>query len=477
MRLVAIRRTIIISLLIVTITISPILLNHEPVAAQPEMTAGTESFNLPLPMTTELGTADQEKISSSKTVGPNNQVENDVIMQPNPPGAAENNGQQDSLRSTSDTFSTQQQNQFSIRVKEGDTATFNWICPGAPSPSVHPNDLFTCVETSAPSGSSFTSTIGNPASATFTWPNAGPPGEYTETAITHTVFCAQPPPSDPPPPPRICRDSAPSTLTIEVNHPPIANAGPDQTVRSGDTVTLNGVGSSDADGDNLTYDWVRTGSGPAVHIVSNVPNPTFKAPNVKEETRLTFQLNVHDGFEFSEKPDEVTIIVKPKKCTIPTQVIRNDVPYSFEASTLVEASSKFIQADKGIAGLTTWADPVDSSVELDEKGRIICAAALTQQVTVQLPVWTNVGSKCTAIQNEWSFFLLAVQSYEQEHVDLVKQTLEKLARLIIDKTPQGAVEESIKLYNQLQRQSDRIDNVGLHTYDASQWSSIDSSCI
>jgi Bacterial protein of unknown function (DUF922) len=143
---------------------------------------------------------------------------------------------------------------------------------------------------------------------------------------------------------------------------------------------------------------------------------------------LTFQLNVHDGFAFSEKPDEVTIIVKPKKCTIPTQIIRNDAPYSFEASTLVEASSKFIRADKGIAALTTWTDPVDSGTEFDEKGLIVCATALTQQVTVQLPVWTNIGSTCTAIQNEWSLFLLAVQSYEQEHVNLVKQTLENLAK-------------------------------------------------
>jgi len=475
--LCALRRTVIISSLVIMITLNPILWNLEPVTAQEGVYENTRSFNSVLPTIVELKPTNQmERVVSPSLplyLTTNNPLEGDGIIQPNPPSAAGNRGQQELGRSAGDFLITQ--NEYSVRVKNGGIGTFDWVCPGTPSGL--PGDLFTCVEISAPPGSSFTSTTGNPAFATFTWPNAGPPGMYTEKVITHTVFCAQPPPTVPPTPPRICRDSLPSTLTIEVNHPPIANAGPDQTVRSGDTVTLNGAGSSDADGDNLTYDWVQAGSGPAVHIVSNVPNPTFKAPNVKEETRLTFQLNVHDGFDFSEKPDEVTIIVKPKKCTIPTQVLRNDVPYSFEASTLVEASSKFIQADKGIAGLTTWADPVDSGVELDEKGRIICAAVLTQQVTVQLPVWTNVGNKCTAIQNEWSFFLLAVQSYEQEHVDLVKQTLEKLARLIISKTPQGAVEESIKLYNQLQRQSDRIDNVGLHTYDASQWPSTDSSCI
>ena len=52
------------------------------------------------------------------------------------------------------------------------------------------------------------------------------------------------------------------------NTPPIADAGPDQTALIGDTVELDGSGSTDADGDELTFAWsltlVPAGSGAAI---------------------------------------------------------------------------------------------------------------------------------------------------------------------------------------------------------------------
>ena len=87
------------------------------------------------------------------------------------------------------------------------------------------------------------------------------------------------------------------TVTVKhINHPPIANAGSDQTVNPGDVVSLDGSKSRDADSDDtLNYSWTQT-SGPTVKLDNaNSPIATFTAPsNISSDTDLAFKLTVTD---------------------------------------------------------------------------------------------------------------------------------------------------------------------------------------
>jgi len=90
------------------------------------------------------------------------------------------------------------------------------------------------------------------------------------------------------------------------NNPPSANAGPDQTVPVGATVTLDGSGSQDVDGDQLAWTWsfvsVPAGSSAVLSSTTTV-KPTFVA-NVGGT--YVVKLIVDDGLEASA-PDTVTI--------------------------------------------------------------------------------------------------------------------------------------------------------------------------
>jgi parallel beta-helix repeat protein len=80
---------------------------------------------------------------------------------------------------------------------------------------------------------------------------------------------------------------------LATNIAPIADAGPDQLIpHVPATVTLDGSGSTDFEGDTITYSWLQT-AGPTVSLSNaNIVNPTF---NPSQFGIYTFGLTVNDG--------------------------------------------------------------------------------------------------------------------------------------------------------------------------------------
>ncbi|WP_146183177.1 PKD domain-containing protein [Limnohabitans sp. Bal53] len=92
-------------------------------------------------------------------------------------------------------------------------------------------------------------------------------------------------------------NSTAKTVSINAvnNVPPVANAGPSQTVAPGAMIALDGTSSSDADGDPLTYSWVldTKPSGSQAVLVS----PTSSKPSFTTDVAgsYTVTLVVNDG--------------------------------------------------------------------------------------------------------------------------------------------------------------------------------------
>jgi hypothetical protein len=98
------------------------------------------------------------------------------------------------------------------------------------------------------------------------------------------------------------------TQFVTVGQPPYVDAGPDQTVLSGEVVELE-PGVIDGDYDSSTAEWTQT-AGPSVDL-GDATFPEFVAPDVEEPTTLSFRFRIDDRSN-NTGSDVVNVTVEPR---------------------------------------------------------------------------------------------------------------------------------------------------------------------
>ncbi|MGQ0591587.1 MAG: PKD domain-containing protein, partial [Gammaproteobacteria bacterium] len=97
--------------------------------------------------------------------------------------------------------------------------------------------------------------------------------------------------------------------------------GPDQTVRGGTTVTLDGTASSDSDGTIAASAWRQTAGTPVTLAGADRATASFSSPLVNTEETLMFTLIVTDDGGASAA-DSVPVTLLPNAA--PTAAVGND---------------------------------------------------------------------------------------------------------------------------------------------------------
>ena len=149
-------------------------------------------------------------------------------------------------------------------------------------------------------------------------------------------------------------DSDPTYMVVTVvtaNIPPVAYAGAHQNVTEGDTVTLDGSGSSDADGDLITYAWSfvsKPEGSNAVLTGSDTVSPIFTA-DIKGT--YVIGLVVNDGSVDSES---VNVVVGVSEVKVPPTAIINDGDLLTIVGAYVGRSGKGVDANGKAVGGLKW---------------------------------------------------------------------------------------------------------------------------
>ena len=148
-----------------------------------------------------------------------------------------------------------------------------------------------------------------------------------------------------------------------VNVPPTADAGPDQTVDEGTSVTLDGSNSTDPDDGIASYLWTQTGGTSVTLSDTAALKPTFTSPDVEPGGEsLTFELTVTDNGGLQ---DTDTCIVNVTWVNVPPTADAGPDQTMDEGTAVTLDGSNSTDPDDGIASYL-WTQTGGTSVTLSD---------------------------------------------------------------------------------------------------------------
>jgi hypothetical protein len=182
------------------------------------------------------------------------------------------------------------------------------------------------------------------------------------------------------------------------NVPPVANAGPDQTITLPvNSVTLNGTASSDADGTITSYAWSKV-SGPGLFSIGNPNAATTPVTSLIQGTYL-FRLVVTDN---NGATDADTIVVNVNPAPLPPNIppianAGNDTTVTLPTNGVQLSGAASSDADGGIVNYSwnTVSGPAGMSIVNATSVNPILVGLVAGDYVIRLTVTDNAGATGT----------------------------------------------------------------------------------
>ncbi len=190
-----------------------------------------------------------------------------------------------------------------------------------------------------------------------------------------------------------------------INQPPVANAGPDQSVAAGVEFILDGTGSQDTDGTIVEYRWTQIAGDPVILDTSTPSQPKATSPSRTSAQTLTFQLITVDDEGEESAPGTVNVNVA---AVVLSEILKVIERLDFDLVTQGDVNAYFGRANREVMKLKP-SDP--TGLALDADGFMMLDSNTIEEIKV-IAEGGSISSKTDSINLEGSEMLVRLGDLE-----------------------------------------------------------------